>query len=189
MEDRRTEVTRRELLKAASVAALAAPLVVGEPLAAAAVAAAEAPKFFTRDQWALVDELAEIIIPADEHSGGARAAKVVNAIDAWLAEAFEPDPKSRWVEGLTRVDALAREKKGSAFMQLTPEDREAVVTIMASEEAKPVSVEGKFFNELKRRTSHFYYTSKIGIHDELEYKGNVLQDEYAGIDVSKEGTN
>ena len=80
------------------------------------------------------------------------------------------------------------EKKGSAFMQLTPEDREAVVTIMASEEAKPESVEGKFFNELKRRTSHFYYTSKVGIHDELEYKGNVLQEEYAGIDVSKEAS-
>jgi hypothetical protein len=188
MEDRRTEVTRRELLKAAGAAALA-PLVVGEPLAAAAWAAVEAPKFFTRDQWALVDELAEIILPADDHSGGARAAKVVNAIDGWLAEAFEPDPKTRWVEGLARVDALAREQKGSAFMQLTPDDRVAVVTLMAAEEEKPVSVEGRFFNELKRRTSHFYYTSKIGIHDELEYKGNVLQDEYAGIDVSKEGTN
>jgi gluconate 2-dehydrogenase subunit 3-like protein len=189
MEDRRTDVTRRELLKAAGAAAIAAPLAVGEPLAAAARAAAEAPKFFTRDQWALVDELAEIILPADDHSGGARAAKVVNAIDGWLAEAFEPDPKTRWVEGLARVDALAREKTGSAFMRLTPEDRVAVVTLMAAEEEKPVSVEGRFFNELKRRTSHFYYTSKIGIHDELEYKGNVLQDEYAGIDVSKEGTN
>jgi len=188
MEDRRIEVTRRDLLKAAGVAAIAAPLVVGEPLAAAAAAAAEAPKFFTRGQWALVDELTEIILPADDHSGGARAAKVVNAIDGWLAEAFEPDPKTRWVEGLARVDALAREKKGSAFMQLTPDDRVAVVTLMAAEEEKPV-VEGRFFNELKRRTSHFYYTSKIGSHDELEYKGNVLQDEYAGIDVSKEGTN
>ena len=188
MEDRRIEVTRRDLLKAAGVAAIAAPLVVGEPLAAAAAAAAEAPKFFTRGQWALVDELAEIIIPADDHSGGARAAKVVTAIDGWLSEAFEPEPRQRWVEGLSRVDQLAREKKGSAFMQLTPDDREAVVTIMASEEAKPESVEGKFFNELKRRTSHFYYTSKIGIHDELQYKGNVLQEEYTGIDVSKEAS-
>jgi len=185
MEDRRTEVTRRELLKAAGAAAIAAPLVVGEPLAAAARAAAEAPKFFTRDQWALVDELAEIILPADDHSGGARAATVVNAIDGWLAEAFEPDPKTRWVEGLARVDALAREKKGSAFMQLTPDDRVAVVTLMAADEEKPVSVEGRFFNELKRRTSHFYYTSKIGIHDDQQYKGNVIQPgDYAGYDAT-----
>ena len=112
MEDRRTEVTRRELLKAAGVAAIAVPLVVGEPLAAAAAAAAEAPKFFTRDQWAIVDELAEIIIPADDHSGGARAAKVVTAIDGWLSEAFEPEPRQRWVEGLSRVDAARAREEG-----------------------------------------------------------------------------
>jgi hypothetical protein len=189
MESRRTDVTRRELLKAAGAAAIAAPLVVGEPLAAAVAVAADAPKFFTRDQWALVDELSEIIIPADEHSGGARAAKVVDAIDSWLAEAFDQEPKQNWVEGLARVDQLAREKKGTTFMQLSPEDREAIVTIMAADEEKATTAEGKFFNEIKRRTSHFYYTSKVGIHDELQYKGNVMQEEYSGIDVSKETSN
>jgi hypothetical protein len=189
MESRRTDVTRRDLLKAAGAAAIAVPLVTGEPLAAAVAAAADAPRFFTRDQWTLVDELSEIIIPADDHSGGARAAKVVTAIDSWLADAFEPEVKQRWIEGLAQVNQLAQEKKGAPFMQLTPEDREAIVTTMADSEDKPSTVEGKFFKELKRRTSHFYYTSNIGIHDELEYKGNVLQEEYSGIDVSKESSN
>jgi hypothetical protein len=142
MEDRRIEVTRRDLLKAAGVAAIAAPLVVGEPLAAAAAAAAEAPKFFTRGQWALVDEARR-----DHHSGrrpfGRRPGRESRERDRWLARrglrARSEEPMGR---GLARVDALAREKKGGAFMQLTPEDREAVVTIMASEEAKPESVEG-----------------------------------------------
>jgi hypothetical protein len=31
-----------------------------------------------------------------------------------------------------------------------------------------------------------YYTSEIGLHQEMEYKGNTLQQEYAGVDVSKE---
>ena len=65
MEDRRTEVTRRELLKAAGVAAIAVPLVVGEPLAAAAAAAAPAPQLLTPDQWAIVDEHAQIINKAE----------------------------------------------------------------------------------------------------------------------------
>jgi Gluconate 2-dehydrogenase subunit 3 len=69
-------------------------------------------------------------------------------------------------------------------MSLTPADREAIVTAMAAEEA-PKSEEGKFFVELKRHTIRGYYTSKIGIHDEMEYKGNVMQEEYSGIDVSK----
>jgi hypothetical protein len=188
MEDRRTEVTRRELLKAAGVAASRRRWLSASRLPPRRRRCGSTEVLHARSVGP-VDEITEIIIPADDHSGGARAAKVVNAIDSWLAEAFEPDPKTRWVEGLARVDALAREKKGSAFMLLTPDDRVAVVTLMAAEEEKPVSVEGRFFNELKRRTSHFYYTSKIGIHDELEYKGNVLQEEYAGIDVSKEGTN
>ena len=29
-----------------------------------------------------------------------------------------------------------------------------------------------------------YYTSKIGIHDELKYQGNVYIDEFIGTDVS-----
>ncbi len=42
--------------------------------------------------------------------------------------------------------------------------------------------EVRFFHELKRLTARGYYTSKIGIHDELEYKGNRILQEYAGCD-------
>ena len=113
MEDRRTEVTRREVLKAAGAAALAAPLGGRRAACRRRGGRAEAPKFFTRDQWALVDELTEIIIPADDHSGGARAAKVVErASTAGSPRPSSREPKARWVEGLARVDALAREKKG-----------------------------------------------------------------------------
>jgi len=37
---------------------------------------------------------------------------------------------------------------------------------------------------LKRRTVRGYYTSQLGIHDEMNYKGNTMQEEYSGIDVS-----
>jgi Gluconate 2-dehydrogenase subunit 3 len=179
------DLTRRDLLKAAATAAAATPLVSGDRLLAAVAAPTSAPKFFTRAQYALVDELTEMLIPADEHSGGARAAGVVAYIDSRLAEAVESEPKHQFLAGLARVDQIARETKGGPFMSLTPADREAIVTAMAAEEKTPKSEEGKFFVELKRHTVRGYYTSKIGIHDEMEYKGNVMQEEYAGIDVSK----
>jgi gluconate 2-dehydrogenase gamma chain len=185
MDPRTPGLTRRELLKAAGAAAAAVPL-AGTDALAAAVAATAAPLFFTRDQLALVDELCEIIIPADEHSGGARAAKVAAYIDGRLAESFDAEPRQRWTEGLARVDALAREQKGVPFMQLSAVDRIAIVTAMAADEEKPTSAEGHFFQELKSRTSDAYYSSKIGLHDELEYKGNVMQEEYSGTDVSTE---
>ena len=54
-----------------------------------AAAAPRRRRFFTRQELALVDELSEMIIPTDDHSPGARAAKVAAYIDARLAEAFD----------------------------------------------------------------------------------------------------
>jgi gluconate 2-dehydrogenase subunit 3-like protein len=181
-EDRRPEgVSRRDLLKITAGAALAAPL---RPTTAAASSPASAgPRFFTREEFALVDELTEMILPADAHSPGARAAKVAGFIDARLAEAVLPpdlDARQRWRDGLAGVEALSREMHGAGFLAGTPEQRVAVLTRMSAHEAEPKAPEELFFRELKRRTVHGYYTSKIGIHDEMEYKGNSLQAEYAG---------
>ena len=41
----------------------------------------------------------------------------------------------------------------------------------------------KFFVELKFSTADAYYSSKIGIHQEMEYKGNVLLQEFVGYEV------
>src|ERR1700746_1123234 len=48
-----------------------------------------AGRFFTPAQHALVEELSETIIPADRHSGGAKAAKVADYIDQVLREGFD----------------------------------------------------------------------------------------------------
>ena len=55
---------------------------------------------------------------------------------------------------------------------------------MAQNEFHPKSEEEKFFAELKRRTVTAYYTSEIGIHKEMEYKGNTLLKEFAGYEGS-----
>ncbi len=47
-------------------------------------------------------------------------------------------------------------------------------------EDKPTTPEEKFFVEIKRATIDGYYTSRIGIHQELEYQGNVPQAEFIG---------
>jgi glucoside 3-dehydrogenase (cytochrome c) hitch-hiker subunit len=176
-DDRRDDgLTRREALKITAGAAVAMPL-----LSAAAPAAG--PRFFTPAELALVDELTEMIIPADAHSGGARAAKVAVFIDGRLSQAVlapDLDAQKRWREGLLRVDALAREMHGGTFLAGTPEQRLAVLTRMAANEAEPKAPEEQFFRELKGRTIHAYYTSRVGIHDDLQYKGNVMQEEYAG---------
>ena len=51
-------------------------------------------------------------------------------------------------------------------------------------EEDPKTPPERFFRELKAWTIRGYYTSKIGIHVDQEYKGNVYQTgEYAGFDA------
>jgi gluconate 2-dehydrogenase gamma chain len=178
------DVSRRELLRLAAGAAAVLPAVRVGAWSGSQAGADAAPAFLTRDQLALVDELAEILIPADEHSGGARAAGVALEIDRQLAEAFDPEERIRWAEGLARVDALAQSRHQRPFMALDPPQREAIVELMSRGEQRPTTPEETFFVELKRRTVQAYYSSRVGIHDDIEYKGNTVQAEYSGVDVT-----
>ena len=130
-----------------------------------------------------MDELTELIIPTDDLSPGARTAQVAAYIDGRLAESFEDEPKKRWREGLARINSLSEEMHGRPFMQATPEQRVALLTRIAKNEEKPETPEEHFFQELKGRTARAYYTSKIGIHQDMEYKGNVLLPEFVGYEV------
>ena len=177
------DLSRRDVLKLGAAATVAASLGVGETLAGQATPAA--PAFFTADEFALVDELSEMIVPSDEHSPGAKAARVAAYIDARLAEAFEDKDKTTWREGLKLVEQLSRESSGKPFLQATPDERVAVLTRMAQNEREPKKAEEVFFVELKSRVVHAYYTSEIGIHKEMEYKGNTYLAEFVGFDVSK----
>jgi len=58
-----------------------------------------------------------------------------------------------------------------------------VLTRMAAGEADPKTPAERFFGEVKGSTIQAYYTTKIGIQVDQEYKGNVYQNgEYAGYD-------
>ena len=166
-------ISRREMI-AATAAALAVPLPTVGP---------RSVRFLTPAEFALLNELNELIVPADEHSPGARAAGVAGYIDARLAESLEPDWQARWRAGLQAVDALSRELHRKAFLEATPEQRVAVLTRMAAGEADPKTPVEHFFKELKWWTVFGYYTSKIGVHTDQEYKGNAYQmGEFAGFD-------
>lgn len=142
-------------------------------LGAALAQGADGHKFFTNDEYALVDELTDIIIPIDEKSGGAKAAKVAEYIDRTLAEAFEASERDEWRKQLALVDARSTKLHSKKFLEANEAQRIAVV---ASMEKEP------FFGTLKATTVRAYYSSKIGIHDEMDYKGNTYQQgEYAGF--------
>ena len=146
---------------------------------AAQTKAAAKPSFFNADQMALIATISEHIIPTDDHSKGAIAAEVPQFIDLMIGES-PAETKKSWTDGLRAIDALSQSKFSAAYNKATKDQQIALLTDISKNEAKPTTVEEKFFKTIKNMTIDGYYTSKIGIHDELQYKGNTYLKEFKG---------
>ena len=101
--------------------------------------AANAPAqlaFLSPSQYATVDAVAETIIPADDQSPGARAARVADYIDLLLSESDETT-KAEWVEGLTAFEEESRRRFNAPYAQLSPAQATALLTDIVEERARP----------------------------------------------------
>src|SRR3989441_4126831 len=136
-------LSRRDMI-AATAAALVTPLLQGGAVSMQPVAGVPG-KFLTAAEYALLDELTELLIPADDHSPGARGARVAGYIDGRLAESLEPDWQALWRSGLEAVEGLSRELNGQSFLHATPDQRTAVLSPMAAGEADPKTPLGHLF--------------------------------------------
>ena len=124
--------------------------------------------------------MSETIIPADSHSGGAKAANVADFIEQTVRESTDDQQKALWREGLRLMESMSQHYNGKPFADASTEEKIAVLKVLSDNAHMTDVPEVQFFHELKRLTVHGYYTSKIGIHDELEYKGNRVLMEYVG---------
>ena len=161
--------------------AVSAKNVAPSPDTQAAEAESASP-FFTPTEHTFVEELAEAIIPADNHSGGAKAAKVADYLEQVVGASVDEQRKALWKEGLRLVDAMSQHRAGKSFVDASPEERIAILTILSDNDDLTDLPEIRFFHALKHLTVRGYYTSQIGIHDELEYKGNKVLMEFVGCD-------
>jgi hypothetical protein len=158
----------------------AAPLAAqhaGHRAGGSGAAASAELRFFSPEQHALTDSIAEAIIPADERSGGAREAGVGAFIDDLLADS-EPATQQLWTSGLAAIDAEAKSRFQQPFLDCGGEQRDRIVAELAANEEDPKTDLERFFVQIKRQTISGYYTSKVGLLDELDYKGGVPIAEY-----------
>jgi hypothetical protein len=150
-----------------------------------AAAAGKGRHFFTTREYRILDELAEMIIPADAHSGGARAAKVAEHLDRLIAESIDEETRQSWRDDLAEFDDISRNRYGKGFLELSDRQRVRILEGVSRREANPKEAGEYAFGTIKWAVCDIYYRTRIGIHDELQYKGNVLQDEFAGFDAKK----
>ena len=136
-------------------------------------------QFFDKAQHALLERLADMIIPADGHSPGARAAKVGQFIDLMVAHS-EETIRDQWVADLRALNEESTQRFQSSFLASSTTQQDELMAAMAASELNPSSQLEHFFVRLKEMTINGYYTSRIGIHQELQYKGNRPQSEFIG---------
>ena len=191
MDDRTTTpatpgVSRRSVLKAlgAGASTIALLPLLSEEGAAAFEAiqrtnAAPKLKALTAAQYATVEAFSDAIIPTDDHSPGAKAARVADYIDLLLSEA-EPALKNTWTQGLAALDAETTARYSVPFVKLTPAQVTEFLTAISANEAQPKTSVEQFFRTTKDATIRGYYTSEIGIHKDLQYKGNQYLPEFVG---------
>ncbi|PYQ71819.1 MAG: hypothetical protein DMG01_25080 [Acidobacteria bacterium] len=188
-ETQQGKVSRRAALKAfgAGVGTVAAlPWLSDEGLLAFAriqeANAATQPKVLTPPQFQTLEALVEMIIPADDRSPGAKQARVADYIDLLLSES-EPEHTLRWIGGVAALDAEATARFRTPFVELTAAQSDAILHDISRNEIAPQSALEEFFVMAKQATIRGYYTSEIGIHQELRYKGNKFLREFVGCET------
>lgn len=138
------------------------------------------PRFFSDAQNETITVIAELIIPKTE-TPGARAARVNEHIDLVMSEETR-EVQEAFLAGLSWIDRRSREQFGSNFSEISSDQQISILTALAATSSSHGHDEiGKsFFAEMKRRTTFAYYTSEVGIHQELKYKGNAVLSEWPG---------
>jgi hypothetical protein len=190
-KEKKGEMTRREAIKSigAGAGVIATLPVLGTAQdhsahkqarrPARASAASQPLKFFTQDEMKAVVEMSELIIPADDSSPGAKAAGVGQYIDLIVSQS--PDTtKQAWRDGLAAINKMSRDRAGVDFAAATVAQQTELLKEISKNERSPQTVEERFFRLIKNATVDGYYTSEIGIHKELRYKGNSYLTEFTG---------
>ncbi|MEZ4825668.1 MAG: gluconate 2-dehydrogenase subunit 3 family protein [Bacteroidia bacterium] len=129
-------------------------------------------KFFTDHEMATITVLANLIIPADEHSGNAQEAGVPEFIEFMMKD--QPQQQTPIRGGLRWLDVESLGRFEKAFVDLEENQQKQILDDIAwPDSALPEMSQGvAFFNRFRDLVATGFWTSKMGIAD-LHYMGNV----------------
>jgi hypothetical protein len=140
-----TLVTRREAVRRVGALLGGVALVGGSALLTAcdreqggqgrAAAAADGKVGdFTPQEIALLDEVADTILPTTARSPGAKAAQTGAFMALMVSDAYSPRDRQAFRTGMRQLDERARDSAGAPFMQATPDARLALLTALDREQ-------------------------------------------------------
>ena len=142
---------------------------------------AESPAaaFFTPTELRTVRILSDLIVPRDDHSGGATDAGVPEFLDFVMTE--WPENQTPIRGGLAWLDRESTRRFTRPFRELASNQQTAILDDIAyPARARPAMAPGvEFFNRFRDLVLSGFYSSKEGVKD-LGYIGNAFVTEWRG---------
>lgn len=138
------------------------------------------PQFFDAHQDETLVALTELIIPATD-TPGAKAALVNRYVDLRYNEET-PENQAEILQALAWFDGQSLSLHNKPFISLSDEQQKALLEPLAKP-AKPNAADEpgvKAFVLIKSLTIFGYYTSQIGLDQELKYEGDRLNPSFPG---------
>jgi hypothetical protein len=143
--------------------------------------------FLNEADFKTISRIADLIIPETD-TPGAIGAGVPDYIDMVISR--DPDHQTIVADGLRWLDAEARRVNGKPFIELNEQQQlrilEPLCEAADANPANPARTVG-FFALVKSLTADGYYTSKVGLIDELGYSGNTARQNYPACGEMKRG--
>lgn len=131
------------------------------------------PTFFTENEYRTLARMVDLIIPRTSTPGAADAGvplyiDIVAGSDASLGQRFK--------DGLAQLDGISMKATRKKFVSA---GRRAQVRILESM-LPPNASENPFFETVKAMTIVGYYSSEIGLYEELHFIGNEALSSFSG---------
>ena len=140
------------------------------------------PDVLSPQQDRMVVFLTELIIPETD-TPGAKGAHVNRFVDHVLASG-PPPVREQFVKGLAWAEARSRALFAAGLLEATPAQGTELLTRLAAE-GNPEGEEQigiDFFRALKAMTINGYYTTEIGLRQELGDPGQLFLLQFPGCD-------
>lgn len=125
------------------------------------------PTEWKSEDIAFLDEVADTILPTTAASPGAKEAQVGQFMTVMVNDCYEERDQKAFREGMKTLNKAAKDKYGSDFVKLSPEQRTEFLTALDAEQ-KEYTKNRKddqaphYFRMMKELTLLGYFTSEIG---------------------------
>ena len=161
-------ITRRDALKT-TTALLGGVLVSssGILLGCHREGPSRASGILSADDQALIEDIADTLLPSTPASPGAKAAAVGPTMNLLLTDCYKPEVQQRVIEGLRQFRATCAARCGKGFATLPRSDREQLVRDIDAESQK--NADTHYFTTVRELAHGAYFSSQVGATQALRY--------------------